>query len=277
MNIQNIGYRSDGIVREFDGSIVEKDGYFVIRMPTNPTFHWGNLLLFRSAPLPGDFDIWTAAYEQEFGCDAGHMTFGWDASEAGDTTEFQKNGFSVEVDSVLCFESAGPTVKSDCDLEIRKINGDDDWNAVLKLQLWADGNDPASEAYAEFKMRLFKTYRRMSEADRGNWWGAFSGEVLVGDMGLYFDPRFELGRFQSVETHPDYWRRGICSRLLRFVLEDAASTAPNARIVICANSGSDAERLYIKAGFRQRDFQYGVSLPCPFANRFEHMKKAAHP
>jgi len=61
----------------------------------------------------------------------------------------------------------------------------------------------------------------------------------------------------------------VCSKLLATVQRTATTAAPQARFVICADSDSPAERLYHRAGFRHREMQYGVSLPCSFAKRFD--------
>ncbi|MEX2130832.1 MAG: hypothetical protein WD772_05050, partial [Pseudohongiellaceae bacterium] len=78
MNIQNLGYRTDCIFHKYNGEITERENYFLIRTPANPTFHWGNLLLFKTAPSPGDYRDWMQAHAAEFGPEPEFTTFGWD-------------------------------------------------------------------------------------------------------------------------------------------------------------------------------------------------------
>ncbi len=49
MEIQSLGYRTDLIFPKFDGQIIDRGNYLVILTPTNPTYYWGNFLLFASA------------------------------------------------------------------------------------------------------------------------------------------------------------------------------------------------------------------------------------
>jgi len=95
------------------------------------------------------------------------------------------------------------------------------------------------------------------------WWGAFLGDTLVGDMGLCFDDQVETGRFQSIETHPDHRRMGVCSELLHSVASHALDSYPNAKLVICSEYDSNAQRMYLKLGFSQHQLQNGVCLPRP--------------
>ena len=39
-------------------SLERRDGYWVVQSPSNPTFWWGNFLLFDDAPAAGDGDRW---------------------------------------------------------------------------------------------------------------------------------------------------------------------------------------------------------------------------
>jgi hypothetical protein len=44
--MQNLGYITDSIFHQLTGIVEEKNEYFVVRNPNNPTYYWGNLLLF---------------------------------------------------------------------------------------------------------------------------------------------------------------------------------------------------------------------------------------
>lgn len=269
MNIKNLGYRTDCIIREYAGIIEARPEYFVIRMPSNPTFHSGNILLFKSSPLIGDYEKWMKAHVREFGSDSGHVGFGWDTEEKGETKTFAENGFSINAESVLQLRNLRAPKKSSVDVEIRKIVTDADWNSVTELQILISEREIPTEDFRDFKSTLFKTYRKISEDGYGDWWGAFSGNTLVSDMGLYFDENFQTGRFQSIETHPDYRRKGICSFLLHGVVKHTMELAEVPDLVICTDIDSDASRVYKSIGFEGRSIQYGVSLPCPYNERFE--------
>ncbi len=46
MQIRSLAYQTDLFFPRFDGEVVDRGDYTVIRTPSNPTFHWGNFLLF---------------------------------------------------------------------------------------------------------------------------------------------------------------------------------------------------------------------------------------
>lgn len=259
INISNLGYHTDCIARKLEGEFAETDAYFVLRTPKNPTYHWGNLLVFRTEPKKGDFSDWISAFKKEFGERLGHITFGWESQEIGYIDEFIQAGFSRESESVLVLEGLEATHISRNDLVVRKIESDADWEKVLNLQVYTSEGENPSEEYLDFKTRGFEAYRTLSENGDGNWWGAFLDDRLVGDMGLYFDDSIETGRFQSVETHPDYRRIGVCSKLLHSVSMDALKKNPSIKLVICTEMDSDAERIYRKLGFVRHQAQHGVS------------------
>jgi hypothetical protein len=67
MHIKSLGYRTDLIFASFDGEIFDRGDYQVIRSPTNPTFYWGNFLLFPQPPQEGDHEKWRERFVQQIG------------------------------------------------------------------------------------------------------------------------------------------------------------------------------------------------------------------
>jgi GNAT superfamily N-acetyltransferase len=261
ININNLGYHTDCIARKLEGEFTERDSYFVLQMRNNPTYHWGNLLIFRREPQKDDFQNWISAFKTEFGEKLGHITFGWESQEIGCIDSFVQAGFSLESESVLVLEELKQNQNSRNDLIIRRIDSDEDWAKVLDLQVYISEGENPSKEFVEFKTRGFQAYRTLSENGDGNWWGAFLDDRLIGDMGLYFNESLETGRFQSVETHPDYRRAGVCSKLLHSVASDALKKNPSIKLVICTEKGSNAERIYLKLGFARHQARHGVCLP----------------
>jgi GNAT superfamily N-acetyltransferase len=107
-----------------------------------------------------------------------------------------------------------------------------------------------------FKQDQMVRYRKMERAKFAAWYGAFIGNELVGDLGIIHDG--ELGRFQSVETHPAYRRKGIASGLIRSAASHALEQFGIRNLVMVADKGSPAERLYKSLGFEMTERQ--VSL-----------------
>jgi hypothetical protein len=42
----SLGWRSDLVFARFDGEVVDRGNHLLVRTPGNPTFWWGNFLLF---------------------------------------------------------------------------------------------------------------------------------------------------------------------------------------------------------------------------------------
>lgn len=88
----------------------------------------------------------------------------------------------------------------------------EDWESVIKLQTLCADPKYFNGYYEDFKRKQIAEYRQMTEAGMGNWFGAFIGDTLVGDLGIFFEN--EIGRYQNVGTHPNYRRKGIYGTLV---------------------------------------------------------------
>lgn len=246
--------RSLGILTELGvllpASTAEDRGdHLVVRTPGQPGYYWGNFLAFRESPGPGDEVRWPALFAAAFGDDPAirHMAFGWDdpAGCAGMADAFP--GFALEIGVVLTAEAPSPPPRPTPALEVRPLSSDADWEAATLNQIGTRGPGFELEAYARFKRARMATYREMAAAGRGAWYGAFLDGRLVGDCGIY---RVRgLGRYQSVGTHPDFRRRGVCATLVHGAAAHAREAFGIARFVIVAEPGEDGDRVYRSLGF----------------------------
>jgi len=76
MQVSSLGFRTDLMIRRMAGSVVEDRGdWLVVRTLANPTFWWGNFLLFPTPPATGDIRRWITVFRTEFP-DAVHRAFG---------------------------------------------------------------------------------------------------------------------------------------------------------------------------------------------------------
>lgn len=85
------------------GSDVDVHGsHVVIRSPQNPTYRWGNFVLFGDPPGHGDLASWEAAFLSAFPA-ATHRAFGVDGTNgaAGAVTQFEAAGYRVELSTVM--------------------------------------------------------------------------------------------------------------------------------------------------------------------------------
>jgi len=261
MNLRSLGYRTDLIFPAFDGEIIDRGDYLAVRSPLNPTFYWGNFLLFAKPPQEGDFEKWRELFGRDIGAPpkVTHLAFGWDSpqGDSGLIEPFLQAGFGVERSVVLTATQPRPPARPSSEVTIRVLNTDADWAQAVELQVL--GREPGHEeaGYREFKERARDRYRSMEAAGLGHWYGAFIGDRLVADLGVFHDGR-GLGRYQAVETHPDFRRRGIAGTLVyeagrRAIVEHGLQT-----LVIIADEDGDPSRLYQAVGFAPTEKDVGV-------------------
>ncbi len=256
--MNNLGYLTDAIFHKLDAEIVDRGSYYLIRTPSNPTYFWGNFLLFKSKPESGCSDHWLALHQTEFGSSPSHIAIGWDSDDQGDPSEFEAKGFRLEEDIVLSLSDAPLPVTTNPTLKIRKFNCARDWQESIDLQV-IEGCEGVGEGdYRTFKTDQMANYRLNQERGRGHWWGAFLNGELVGDMGLFFDETGKIARFQNVTTAKPHRRKGVCTTLLDRVVRASLAAPRCEKLVIVTEHGSIAENIYRSLGFQKSGLQFGL-------------------
>ena len=260
MKLKSLGFRTDLIFPAFDGEIIDRGHYLVIKTPANPSFHFGNFLLFDSAPAESDLSRWQKLFAKEIGKpdQVEHLAFGWDTgrNEAGLIQPFLDHGYHLEISVVLTAKRADLNPKSSPDFTIRQLSSKDDWEQSVENQVISRDPIYSEGGYRDFRQGQAERYRKMTTAGLGAWFGAFYGERLVGDLGIFASK--ELGRYQSVQTHPDFRRRGIASALVYHAGQYAFEVHDIERLVIVAEADSSPQRLYQSIGFQFKEYQMGI-------------------
>lgn len=260
MQVKSLGYQTDLIFAAFDGEITDRDHYLVIRTPKNPTYYWGNYLLFDQPPQEGDYQRWQELFSTEIGVPplVNHQTFGWDSTdnERGRIEPFLENGFHTQHSVVLTTQHLIPPSNISQAVTVRPLELAEDWAQSVELQVVCREPEFAEDGYRIFRQRQMKRYHAMSQAGLGAWFGAFIESQLVADLGIFYNR--QLGRYQSVKTHPDYRRQGIASYLVCESGEYALGHFGINTLVIVAEANSQAERLYQAAGFKMVEQQIGI-------------------
>jgi len=260
MEIQSLGYRTDLIFPRFDGQIIDRGDYLVILTPTNPTFYWGNFLLFSSPPGKGDLENWKAIFSREIGSKlkAEHLAFGWDNTDGalGEIQPFLNVDFNLNQSVVLATEQVKIPPKYNQDVLVRPLISDDDWEQAMQNQIACRNPEYSLEGYQVFKRDQMRRYRQMSEAGLGFWFGAFLENLLVAELGIFSDGN--VGRFQQVGTHPDYRRQGICGALVYQASCYALEQMRLATLVMVADENYHAAKIYESIGFTTREHQVGI-------------------
>ncbi len=254
MDVTSPGILSDLIFLRFGGEVTNRGKFVKVQTPDNPDYYFGNLLILPGPP--DDVAKVVALFDAEFADASGvqHHTFLWEPTARLSTaakTAFTAKGFFYNHSSVLTAQSVHDDRHVPDGVSFRKLETDAEWDAALDAQMTLNLDNHPREAYIAFKTKQFVQYRDMADAGLGGWFGAFKGNKLVADMGLYFDDT--IGRFQSVETHPDHRRQGIARALVQWVSNWGFLHRPGATLMIHADHGEVAETIYKSLGFRETE------------------------
>ena len=260
MKIQSLGYRTDLIFPTFDGQVIDRGNYLVIRTPTNPNFYWGNFLLFSHPPQEGDLDVWRDLFTREIGTppDTVHQVFGWDSPEGeeGVIQPFLEAGFRVDRNVVLSSRAPSDPARPSSSVSIRPLKSESDWEQAVENQIVCREPEFEEREYREFQQKKMTGYRKMAASGHGDWYGAFTEQKLVADLGLYHHKG--VGRFQSVETNPAFRRRGIAGTMIVEASRQAKKKYNLHTLVIVADEDSSPARLYTSLGFELTEKQVGL-------------------
>ena len=261
MHIRSLGYKTDLMFfRGGSTRILEREDYLSIESPENPTYYWGNFLLFRQPPAEGDFERWEALFRAEF---AGsphvrHRSFGWDDPEGrhGEIEPFLDAGYELEDSVVMTATNVKLPEGFNPSVTVKRLETDEEWGAATDLQILCRGAAYEAVGYAEYTRRKMGTYREMASRHAGGWFGAFIDGELVGDLGLFVEDG--VGRFQSVETDPGYRHRGVCKTLVKVTSEYALEKMGAELLILVATHNAPVVDVYQAVGFRSTERQVGV-------------------
>ncbi|MFF4240466.1 GNAT family N-acetyltransferase [Actinomadura geliboluensis] len=248
MKVRSLAFRTDLLIRRLAGSvIVDHPSHQVVRTPANPNFWWGNFVLVALDALTEASEIFAAEFPE-----ASHLAIGVDGTEGevGRRPEWERLGIGVETDAVLTASSL--RAPGSVEQAVLRPLTDDDWKQAEQLRHACDESEP-SEENAAFVMAKLAEERRMCEVGDATWFGAFvDGEMRAG-LGVVLDGR-GLARYQHVETHPEFRRRGLASALVHFAGVEAMSKGART-LVIVADPEGEAIRIYRSLGFVETERQ----------------------
>ncbi|MGV3720570.1 MAG: GNAT family N-acetyltransferase [Actinomycetota bacterium] len=260
MTVRSLGYRTDLFFIGFEGEVIDRGSYLVARSPANPTHYWGNFLLFDHVPDADELPEWRAQFHAEFGRDpeVRHITLGVDAAEAALAAITESPDPELELSCAVVLTAQQPCAppQRDPGVEVRALTQVWEWVQAVENQIECREAVHEATAYRVFKERQMARYRRMTAAGLGQWFGAFLGDRLVGDLGLF--GRDGFARFQAVGVHPAYRRRGICRALLAHASRYGFEHLGARDLVIVAERDYHALGLYESEGFVARESQVGL-------------------
>jgi ribosomal protein S18 acetylase RimI-like enzyme len=265
---RSLAWATDVDVLGLDRVVERRDGFLLVRTPTNPTFYWGNFLLFDREPDAGDRERWEALFDQAFADEPRieHRTFGWDRTDgvAGAARdEFGAHGYDVEETYGLVAERLVAHPRENREVEVRALDSSDGadaelWAGVVEVQVAGRDEGHAEATFRDFTRTRLEERRKLFRLGRGAWYVALdpaTGDV-AGSCGIVVTNG--RGRFQVVDTALAYRRRGICSRLVVEASAHAAEHFGAEHFVIVADAGYHALGLYESLGFERREHVFGV-------------------
>ncbi len=249
--VRSLGLRTDLMLIGWDGVVDQVDGAIRARTPSNPDFYYGNFLLFPDAPGPGDAARWIARFEAAFADDdrVRHVCLRWDSPDGARGELSGLDGFVFEEMVVLATSTPVVPPRVDHEATLRRIVSDADWAAVSDLQTLTtiEGYGAGAEQFARDQVAR---NRRFVDEGRGVWLGAFLGDTLAADLGIYVEDG--LARYQSVETAPAYRRRGLCGTLVHHAARLALDEL-GAQTLVIVGAPDHTSAIYETCGFDRRE------------------------
>ena len=261
MRVRSLGYRSSLMFTAFEGEVLDRGSHLVVRTPRNPTYRWGNYLLFDAPPGPGDVERWPALFEHEMADvvgTGGHRAFGWDdpSGEEGELAPFLDAGYRVDRSGVLTASRVVPPPRPSRTARTRPLRSEEDWARATQNQILCREEQEDEEGFRLFKERQMRSYREMAASGLGAWFGAFEGDRLVADLGLFVEG--DVGRFQQVCTAPDRRRRGLCGTLVHAAAAFGFEHMGARTLVLVAEDGGPPARIYASVGFEPTERMVGI-------------------
>ncbi|HWD70563.1 MAG TPA: GNAT family N-acetyltransferase [Solirubrobacteraceae bacterium] len=268
-SINSLVWATDIDVLAPDHTVERRDGYWVVRSPSNPTFWWGNLLLFDDAPAVGDGERWEALFTDAFACrpEVTHCTLAWDRvdGERGAAEhEFVARGYELEWTSGLVARPERliehPGANREASVRALDPDGDEElWEAVIEVQratALEQERDIDAEYHLTFLRRRQRELREVFRQGRGSWYLALLDGTVAGSLGIVVtDTR---ARYQTVDTVAEFRRRGIARRLLVEAARHACSRHAIDHFVIAADPDYHAIGIYEGLGFERVELVVGA-------------------
>jgi len=274
----SLGWRTELLFARFDGQVTSRGNHLCVLTPANPTFWWGNFLLFQHAPGPGDLERWMALFEEEIEsrqAASRHRAFGIDTRERfALPPEFAAAGFTLNEASVLTLtrdQLLAPSKPMPRGVAFQVLDLARDGAAVVDKQVAVDSARFEPVGYREFAQRQVERYLAMQRAGLGHWFGLVAQvdgrPVLAASCGLFRasahrgDPAARLGRFQYVSTHPAWRRRGLCTTLVHAACRHGFEAMDLDTLVMVADPGDVAIGVYESLGYRRGDSSWQLERP----------------
>ena len=260
----SLEFQSDLVFWRTFGDVIDRGEYLVISTPRRRGWYWGNLLLFGAPPSAGDDVRWRELFAREFAHDdrVQHELFAWPRlDERPEVIDpFVAAGFLLDESVALAADSVTAPPHPNDAVDVRPIESDREWNQVIDNHVATRGPRFAIDTYTPFVQARIAEYRGLVASGQGTWYGAFLGDTLAGDLGIFRTG--DIARFQAVSTAPEHRRTGVCGTLVSTVSQLTLDAGAR-QLVMVADENHVAARIYQSVGFRPVDRSAGLMLYPP--------------
>lgn len=247
------------------GHVEVVNGVTVLRVPDNPNYRWGNCLHLSAAPTLDELHDLVELARDIFGDqpEIRHVLLRWDGERIEADFAAAAKDRKMGVDSGRVMHAVDLVDVSAQGVSIRPLDLARQWEDIIALNIACDPEEPDGLAdYMAFKQGLRRAWQAWAATGDAIWWGAFIDDTLVGQAGMVCCPG-RRGRFQSVETHPDYRGRGVCSSLVSTMGRHAVAVLGCETLWMGVNPDGLAQHLYAKLGFEFGAWQNSLILRDP--------------
>lgn len=268
----SLGSQTEFILHSLDARLDLQADCIAVCTDSNPTFYWGNCLLLPAAPADGDLAHWLARFQALVARgrpEVRHVAIGVDAPRAGlHLPSWTNAGFQINETTVLALPTGGLRPPSRAVQArhwlLRPIDWATEIDAFVDLQS-QDCHPFEPTGYRAYRRLQMARYARLAQAGQAQWFGLWCDGTLAADCGLMRDAARPgaLGRFQTVQTHPAWRRRGLCSALVHGVGAWGLAQWQLARTVTCADPHDVAVGIYRSLGFEDVGASFQLQRNAP--------------
>jgi len=263
MIITSKSFQTDLWFHGWNGEVVEKEGYLVIRHPDNPNYLWGNMLYFQNAPTENDIEMWINLFRKEFVNLplVKHVTISWDNGILSDSCRslFQSRGFIVDPSTTLSMSKINELKIERKGLEIREVVNNKQWQDVIENQISVRQEHFKKEVYEQFFIKKAEQYKSLVNQGKGKWFVAYLNNIHASDLGIFYQKN--IARVQRVATNSQFRRMKIASLLLAYAIKDMKKEYSIDQVIVSADPDYYAIDLYKKLGFSTIEEQYMIYNP----------------
>ncbi len=250
----NLLSRTDVFVMRPDTQYEDHETYGVLRTPSGPSYYSGNRLLLGEPLVPAHLDQWVGTFHETFPDPAvRHTRMDWAGPDPTLAERAAYKAAGYDLDTILCMGAEAPVAdeRRTPGLTIQPLRTEDE--GLLK-RFMLDCQANWSAPFLDFMVaHILQRHRELE----GGWWLGWLDGRIAGSMGLFFSG--PLGRYQSVDTHPAFRRRGVARSMVNHLAQIGFARPQTERLVIAADRDYFAAQLYEECGFQTVHTQYELN------------------